>query len=339
MNKLRISIGKILFLLVVTFFLSCNKNKHEVDISGIKLDLKYHRFDKILFNTELDRLNDHVLMLEKEHGSFFELYNNKVITIGSSSQRSYAEYLKGFLTDFTINEVYKKCSDEFADDSWLKEDFTQAFKHYKYYFPGKPVPEVYCYLSGFNQSVVTAENILGIGLDKYLGSNCDFYKRLALPVFLRYKMHKKKIVSDAMYAFAMAEFPFKTDNENLVNSMLYQGKMMYFLDAVLPYEHDSVKFGFTSRQLTWCQNSEREMWSYLVNKKQLFLSDFMTIKKYVDDAPFTPNFSRNSPGRAVVWLGRQIINEYMRRKPEITLSQLMAENDYQKILATARYKP
>ena len=329
----------LIFLLV--FFLSgcTTKNKLDIDVSNISADIKIQRLEKDLFAIKLDSIGSAIPSLNLKYGDFFDLYSSKIITIGPSNQRSFPDYLKGFLTDYTINEVYKKCLEVFPEVTDIENKLTDAFRHYKYYFPNKPIPKVYTYISGFNQSVVTDEKILGIGLDKYLGKDCDFYKRLGLPVFARNKLYKERIISDCMTAMALSEFPFESESENLINQIVYQGKVMYFVDAMLPNEPDSLKFGFSEAQVQWCSKNEKEMWMYLIDKKQLFITEFIAIKKYLDEGPFTPNFSKKSPAKACVWLGREIIRAYMDKNPKITLEQLMTDNDYPGIFAKAKYKP
>ncbi|HBX49467.1 MAG: hypothetical protein A2275_16685 [Bacteroidetes bacterium RIFOXYA12_FULL_35_11] len=337
MNMLNISKFFIFFLIIIAF--SCTHNKFDIDVSGIKADVTIQRLEKDLFAISLDRIADEVLDISKKYGDFFDLYNNKVITIGSTYNQAYPGYLKAFLTDFTINELYKKCMQLYPDLNEETQKLSRAFKYFKYYFPEKNIPKIYSYIGGFNQSVVTGDKFIGFGIDKYLGSDSDFYKRLALPNYIRTKMHRGKITADCMTGWATAEFPFEAESENLINQMLYHGKILYFLDATLPFEHDSVKTGFTDQQLKWCDANEDKMWKYLVEKKLLFVSDYITTKKFIDEAPFTANFSKNSPGKAAIWIGRQIIRKYMENNPGITIAQLMKENNYQNILSAARYKP
>ncbi|MFC2121301.1 gliding motility protein GldB, partial [Bacteroidota bacterium] len=221
----------------------------------------------------------------------------------------------------------------------------QSFSFYKYYFPYRQLPDIYTFISGFNQSVVTDEKILGIGLDKYFGDTCDFYTRLAWPNYIKKNMQPEKIVSDCMKAWAFMEFDSGRPNinqeiikNNAINHMLFHGKIMYFLDAVLPYEEDSLKIGFSNNQLEWCQNNEAQMWDYLIENKLLFSTELLTIRKLVEDAPFTSYFTDQSPGRAGVWIGWQIIKSYMK-KNNCSLEELMLENDYQKIMTISGYNP
>jgi hypothetical protein len=77
----------------------------------------------------------------------------------------------------------------------------------------------------------------------------------------------------------------------------------------------------------------------LLDHKILFSNKNIEIRKYTQEAPFTADFSKQSPPRAIVWLGREIINEYMKNNPDIDFVRLMYETDYQKILNNSKYKP
>ncbi|RLD56547.1 MAG: gliding motility lipoprotein GldB [Bacteroidetes bacterium] len=332
---------KIFTLLIACslIFISCKRNKFDIDVSDVKVDLQVNRFDKELFSINKDSVYYYIPKLEKKYGNFFQLFNYKVINIGGTNNRNYSDYLTGFLTDFTIMQIYKETEKTYSDFDDVEDELTEAFKHYKYYFPQKNVPKIYTYISGFNQSIVTDEYILGIGLDKYLGKNCDFYERLQLPVYLRYKMDKKYIVSDCMQAWAITEFPNNDSVENLLSRIIYRGKIQYFIDAMLPNTPDSIKIAFKASQLNWCEENEERMWTFLIENNLLFSSDYMEIKRYTDPGPFTSGFSRESPSRTGIWLGWQIVKSYMDNNTSVSLKDLMLNNDGQKILNQSKYKP
>jgi len=151
-------------------------------------------------------------------------------------------------------------------------------------------------------------------------------------------MKKEKIVPDVITALAIAEFPYNDSLDNVLNRMIYNGKIMYFLDQILPETHDSVKISYTPTQLEWCTQSESEMWTFLVENKILFKSDYMEIKRYFDDGPFTASFPRQSPARTGIWLGWQIVRSYMKNNT-VSLNELMLDKDYQKILNLSKYRP
>jgi hypothetical protein len=227
----------------------------------------------------------------------------------------------------------------FPDITIIESEIGKAFSYYHYYFPDYQIPAVYTFIGGFNQSMVVADSILAIGLDKYLGSDCDFYNRLETPKYLQINMHPAKIPTDALKAWALTEFVYNDSVDNLVNNMVYHGKIQYFLDAMFPETPDTLKFGYTAEQLKWCTTNEKQMWNSLIDQKLLFSTDYMTINKFINPAPFTSGFPNESPGRADIWLGYKIVQKYMDRHPKITLEELMKDHQYQKILSESRYEP
>lgn len=300
--------------------------------------MKLLRFEKDLFSLNIDSIENQVPNIEKKYGEFFEIFNHKIINIGGTNNIQYFDFLRKFLTDFIVLEAYEKVQNEYADFSEEESSLINAFKHYKYYFPEKNIPAVYTYISGFNQSIVIADNILGIGLDKYLGAGCEYYVKMGIPSFSRYKMTREKIVPDAMMAVAMAEFPYNDSLDNVLSQMIYNGKIMYFLDKILPETSDSIKIGYSPAQIDWCENNEKEMWTYFVENKILFKSEYMEIKRYLEDGPYTTSFPRQSPSRTGIWIGWQIVRSYMQNN-QVSFQDLMNEGDYQNILNKSKYMP
>ena len=134
-------------------------------------------------------------------------------------------------------------------------------------------------------------------------------------------------------------FPNTNKSGTLLNEMIYQGKLLYLADALMPDEQDTIKIGFTKKQLDWCIANENNMWGYLIKNKFLYSNEINVVTKFTGAAPFTTGFVKESPGRTGVWIGWRIVRKYMDNNPKITLDQLMLENDAQKILANSKYKP
>jgi hypothetical protein len=97
--------------------------------------------------------------------------------------------------------------------------------------------------------------------------------------------------------------------------------------------------GFTADQMKWCRNNEKQMWTYLVEEKLLFSADPLVIRKLTGDAPYTGYFTVESPGRAAVWQGLQIVRAYAARNPRLSLDQLLSMRDYQEVLRQSKYNP
>lgn len=300
--------------------------------------LKVNRFEVDLFSIPFDSVTEAIPALQTKYGAFFDIFTNKIINIGSSKKPDFPKHLKGFITDRYMFETYREVLKVYPDIDAATREMEDAFIRYNEFFPGKSIPHVYTLISGYNQSVVTADTMLGISLDKYLGAECELYRNLQLPLYQRRVMSKEFVSTDALRGWCYSEFLFSDSAENVLTNILYEGKIVYLMKELFPEKHDTIILGYTSDHLKWCRNNLKEMWTFLIERKLLFSSDYMTINKLINPAPFTALFNTDSPGRASVWLGYQIIDSYMKNN-NVSLSDLLADEHYQQILEKSKFQP
>ena len=329
----------LLSICILVLISSCSNNKLDVNTKGIDLKIDIQRFDRELFEMNTDTIPEAIGYFYKKYNDFLEIFSYHVIGIGLPSERTYPGYLTMFLKDGLNREVYNETQKVFSDLEPEENLLTRAFKRYKYHFGEKEIPMVVTFVSRFNNSCFTVSNYLSLGLDMYLGSASSYYKNLDLPQYRKMNMYREKIPSDLMYAWASAIFPQNDSVNNVLSHIIHQGKLMYFVEAMLPDETDELRMGFTRDQMRWLKNNEEMIWIYLVENKLLFSEDQLNIRKLTGPAPFTYFFTNESPGRAGVWTGLQIVREFARRNPELSVKQIMEENDYQKILRLSKYNP
>lgn len=326
-------------IIIVLLVVSCKNHGDKIDLDKINVSVKIQRFDKDLFSISPNKIKESIPQLSKSYGNFFQLFGEGIIGIGKQSDPQFTIYLEKFLTSEMVLETYKRVQLKFPNLDILDAEFTNAFKRYHYYFPNRCVPSIYAFVSGYNQSTVLADSILGIGLDRYLGVDYKDYISLGIPKYSIKHMKPEKISSDCMRAWAIGEFPFNDSIDNMVNNVIYEGKLKYFTKKMLPDQPDSLIFGFSPKQMKWCYKNEKQMWTYLIENKLLFTSDSFLINKYINDAPFTSGFTQESPGRAIVWLGYRIVESYAKNNKSVSFQTLMANRDYQSIFTQSKYRP
>lgn len=331
----------IINLLLLVTLAGCNRDPLDVDISGSSLEVEMQRLDRDLFNLDTDTIDRAVDVLYEKYGDLFDVFNVHVINIGPASQRYYGSYLSMFVHDPNNREVYEYTGEVFtgAVMEGIEAELTDGFRRFLYHFPDSVVPQVTGYVSRFNHKLFTVGQHIGVGLDQYLGRDCDYYDMLGTPRYMQRNMHPGKIPPDVFHVWATALFPFNDSADNVLNRMIYGGMMLYFTDAMLPRMADSLKIGFTPGQMKFCRNNEAQMWAYLVEHDLLFSTDPLEIRKLTEDAPTTYYFPSESPGRAAVWIGWQIVREYARRNPGLSVAEIMTITDYQAILRGSRYSP
>jgi hypothetical protein len=331
---------KIVFLICISLmFAGCQNNRLNVDISNIEINVKLERFDRSLFEMDPDTINQAIGVFYSTYGDFFDVFNVHVIQIGQASSRHYASYLSMFINDPTNREVYDYTKQLYSSTEAIDRELTEGFKHYLYHYPDSTAPRVIGYVSRFNQGLLTVGNFVGIGLDQYLGAECKYYDQMGTPRYLLNNKCKERIPVDVMHAFATRLYPYNDSLDNVLSRMIHHGQMLYFVDAMLPGYGEGLKAGFNVDQMKWCRNNEEQMWTYLVEEKLLFSSDPLDIRKLIEDAPHTSYFTTESPGRAAVWQGWQIVRDFAHRNPNISLHQVMSQRDYQEVLRISQYNP
>lgn len=335
-----LNIKILLIAIQLTLILSCNRNPLKVDISEIEKEVEVVRFDEALFHLPLRDTLAEFSALREKHPEFFDLFTWKVINTGGIDEEYFSDIMGSFLTDSMITKAKYHSEQVFHNFKDTEEGLIKAFKYYHYHFPNKQLPVIYTMISGYNQSVVTAEGIIGISLDKYLGRDYEYYQQLSnVPLYKIKNMHPDKILSDVAWAWSMTEFNESQNATTLLDHIIQQGKLMYVVDAMLPEMHDSLKIGYTGEQLEWSRKNEPQMWNYLIENRLLFSNKRMDILRYINDGPYTTGFPIESPPRSGIWIGWQIIREYMKKHKDKTLPELIENHNYQQILNESKYFP
>ncbi|HVN57104.1 MAG TPA: hypothetical protein VMT63_02295 [Bacteroidales bacterium] len=331
----------LLALSILTTGVSCRRNIYKADIKNVNVSLEVKRLEKDLFTINPARLRDSLSYLESRYDGFLKFFGY-VINIGEAGDSSWIAGLTSFCTNKGNNELYQFTLGIFPDIKWIEKDVTEAFRRYHFFFPSKKIPAVYTCITGFNNSIIVGDSALGISLDKYLGPDNSFYRRLEVYRYQLAKMNPGNILPDCIYGWVSTEWSFSGTGylqNNSLADMIHEGKILFIVKLMMPGIPDDRLFGFTPGQVKFCRDNEGRMWQYLVEHNLLFSSDMLIRKKLTGEAPFTTYFSSESPGRAAVWLGFRIVESYMEKNRDITPGMLMDEKDVQLILEKSRYRP
>jgi hypothetical protein len=200
--------------------------------SGVRVSVK--RFDQDLFSGDPSNIDSIIEFLQHRYGTFFELFTRKIIAIGDTGSPGFKQRFQSFITNYDNYSAYRKVQQLYPGPGNLDKKLSEAFRQYRRYFPDKKVPCIVAFVSGFNYSVVSDSGLLGIGLDKYLGPDEEYYSRYGIYNYLRMNMHPDKIPSDCMRLWAETEFAYNDSVNNLLSHLIYGGKIMAFVRVMYP---------------------------------------------------------------------------------------------------------
>ena len=329
----------VIFFVIILLLTSCSSDPLDVDVSDVNVDLQVKRFEKSLFAarplTDPEKLTD----LENNYPVFFDLFTQYILRINEDAGEGTLHVLNDFVSDPDIETVFNDVVEKYSSLSRVEQQITIGFKHHKYYFPDKPVPHIITFISGMQYAIVSADSLLGIGLDMYLGENYKFYEALSLPKFKTAKMTREYIAVDCFKGWAQSEYGQDPVKRDMLSQIVYNGKILYYIEAMLPEEDKHKIIGYTKEQLEWCRNNESSIWSFFIAQNLLYSSDQIKISKFINEGPGTGGFPPEAPAMLGNYIGWQIVRALMEKRESTSLAELMEMSDGQQILNLSSYKP
>ncbi len=317
-------------------FSACSSDKNpfpQADVHLEKIDeVEVHRYGKALFQIDTLNMQEGLKSIQDEFRVFLDADLDDTLNINQ---------LYDYVTDSQLISIYHKVMEVYDDLGDFELQLSDAFARHQHFYPEETATEFYSYISDlyFESPVIKRESVVVIAIDVYLGAGYSLYLHLGLPLYKIRCMAPENMIVDVMKAVYFEDVIADNKSKTLLDRMIEGGKLLAYLDAVLPEVDDSLKICYSGNKLKWAEANERNVWAFLVEKELLFTTDYQIQTKMIQDGPFTTGFSNNSPSRLGVYIGWQIVRAYLKNNPDIALQELLSETDSQKILNGARYRP
>lgn len=330
-------------VLCLVLLSGCSGNPFKVDVSDVEVDLEIERFEKELFEIPQSRFLQEIKQVKDAHPDVMAMYVENMIGLGSVEKDTTFKLLEKFIYDRYWQEVYDTVKLRFGNFSPIEKDLTHAFKHWRYYFPERSIPDIYTVVKGIDlryKTATYADNLLAISLDMYLGKGFRYYPS-QYPDYRIKEFEPRFITPDVMETWFMEHFPEDSfTDKTLLSKMIYAGKKQYFLKSMLPEAPDSLLLRYSPKQLNWCRTHEDRIWEHFLKEELLFETEHREIVPFLEEAPFTNagGIPPESPPRLGEYIGKRIVFQYMEQK-DLDLKTLMNNKDYQKIMDQSAYNP
>lgn len=332
---------RVLSVLIFSLVLCGCGNRYQYipkDIEPVTVDIV--RFDSALLAIRADSTMQDVRRLYAEYEAFIPLYVEGVLRLPMSDTAYFSEQLAIFLVDTTMGlaQTNALAKERFANIDSIQNALNIAFSRLHYLYPDWVIPTVYLFVSGFNSTVIYYEDMLGVGVDMYLGSDYPYYNQVVYD-YQKSTMEKEYVVRDIMSMYLTYNIAYNSKYNRLLEQMIFRGKQLFLLSQLLPDAPAWQVIGYTPEQWAWCEHYEQAIWNRIMEKRDLFKTESRILNSYMNEGPFTAEVTQDSPGRLGLWVGWQIVKSYMHHNQEITIHDLINEGDAQKILEQSFYKP
>ena len=333
--------------LLCLVFMSCHSGKKSPDVSNIAVNVHIERFDRDFFSIDTNRIQQGLLALAQKYPWFLNDFAVNILGTSPLSDTS----ADAFYACRRFISSYLPVKDSLVVDFSSSQDriisieagLKKGFQYTKYYFPDyKLPPKVVAFIGPFDApGVAMTRYTLAIGLQLYAGKEFPFYLsqqgQELFPLYISRRFEPEYIVPNCMKAIAEDLYPDQSSGKPLIEQMIEKGKNWWLLDQLLPETVDSLKTGFTQKQLSWCISNEGQIWNYFL-EQNLFSPDPDLIKNYIGDAPNTQGMPGNSPGNIGQWVGWRIVEKYASLHPDFSPIQIM-KTPARTIFDETRYKP
>lgn len=340
---MKYAISFIFIFITLSSFNSCAGNTEKPHNKTYVQDqsiLKIQRFDKDFHSYLANPTEEQYTILRTKYPNFVKAFG--VVTVNLQDEELdnpvlFKQLMEPYFSNAALSKIYADALTLFSDLSTYELELTKANDLIKTYFIGKELPGLSIHVSGFKANTIVLDSIISVSTDKYLGKDYSGYKTF-FESYQTIQMQPKYIVRDFLKAWLMSEFRETNQRKDLLSEMIYQGKILYALNELLPEWDESDILGYTEQQQEWCEEHAKDIWKMTIDHNYLFNSDSQVIQKYMEDAPYTAIISTESPGRVGLWLGLQIIKNYAKNTGH-DLQSILLENNNQLLLKSAKYNP
>lgn len=158
----------------------------------------------------------------------------KMLQIGEVDEHDINEKFLRFYQDSTLQTIINDASLEYANVDDLNKQFQRTFGKLKAWLPDMPIPRIYAQIGALDQSIVVGDRMIGISLDKYMGSNYPIYRRFNYSREQLRTMVRSYIVPDAANFYLLSLYPMENyDLRSQLEKDLHMGKVMWVVNKAV----------------------------------------------------------------------------------------------------------
>lgn len=194
---------------------------------GCNWQLPHNNGDEKDINIEIERFDriEHLFLTSGDFAALQQMKTNypaetrtlieDVLHLGMADEPDINTRFLMFFQDSTLQTLISDVDKQYGDVSDLESDFTDAFVRLKKMLPDIDVPRIYAQISSLDQSVVVGDSLVGISLDKYLGSNHPVYLKYGYTDRQRSMMTRSYIVPDCLGFYLLGHYPMPTETDSI----------------------------------------------------------------------------------------------------------------------------
>lgn len=281
-------------------------------------------------------------LLEPDHGGFDAAQFDSPLINYYPDDPQFMAMVQDFQRDDAVQYIYHVTDSLYHDLHWLETQMDKALAKAAKVCPSIHYDRFYTILTAdfedYPNRVYCSDHELALSIDHYAVGNMQQYSNFGIPAYIIALSQKEYIAPDCMAAIARAHTELPEGQLSLLDYTIAEGKVQYFLERTIPWVDDTLRLRYTEQQMGWMKSNVRQVWTWLIENKMLYNTDYSQLRNFIDDAPKTNAFGEGSAPRTLHYIGWQIVRQYMKKSGS-SMEELLAETDSQKILTQSGWRP
>lgn len=330
-----------LFTFILGCLISCKEKVKPIPFEIIEFD------KQILQSSNPFSDSTRLIEFKKEHSGFFPIWYNQIMEMNKVAAENDAAGAAELIHSFSkyYGSAYKIVEQHFSKNKLWKNEFEQAFAYWKQFVPNSKKPTIVQYFSGFSATTTCAVPydtaiILGYSAEMFLNDTCQLYKQLTgLPDFFS-RFNKTESISFLLFQqYLKAEFHKQEDDKNMLDRMIFWGKIWYTTIACFPEIEPAQIFGYDAKEWKYLRLYEKDFWQHYLNKKLLYNTNRNNYHRYFVEGKHTFGVEDNEcPPMIGKYTGLKIVEQYMKKTGK-NIQELWKTISSKEILQLSNYNP
>jgi hypothetical protein len=156
-----------------------------------------------------------------------------ILKLGEVNDASINSRFLALFQDTMMQEIISDAELQYANVEDLNKQLTSAFNNLKKILPAIEIPSFYTQITALDQSIVVGDKMVGISLDKYLGSDYLIYHNFYADDQMT-TMSREYIVPDCLCFYLLSIYPLEDfDTSEQWERDLHMAKIMWVANRAL----------------------------------------------------------------------------------------------------------
>ncbi len=314
-------------LLIGCGFSNCPKDG---DIKAQPVQISVERLEGELF----DKQNaEQIAGFLNDHRSFSDIFLD---ARQYPSDSILANRIYKLIDNPSIDTLYDEAVSAYPDMSMIKSDLETAIGKLKTLYPDTKTPKLQTAVTGLYKDLFISDSLIIVGLDFFIGKGATFTPR-DIPQYVLSRYNEEHLAS-IIVKFLAGQQVANGKTETLLSEMIDFGKTYYLASRMLPCTPDSILLGYTPENMKLIYQNEHVIWANLLENEVLYETSHVIKRKFIGERPNVYEIDEECPGRIGAWVGWRIVEQYMEIN-DVSIKQLLADSDNDKIFRLSGYKP